>query len=156
MAKTVTDTDSMMTPWWRTAVFGAVMGLVMWLVGLVMIYWVVEPISCGITGSSQNCSQATSIGGDIATILVIVGAMFGAIRAKIARPVLTALAAGILLWGLSGWLNGLGWFGALLWSLLLGALAVSLFAWINRTQSVALAVILSIIIIIAERIALAV
>ena len=155
MAKIILLGDTRVRVAARLIALGAVFGIVLWLVTLALNNFVVEPITCGISGGTGQCSQALSVAGGIAGVFVAAAAIFAGIWWRISRPIFVAVSATLLLWGLPLWVDGLFWLEALAWSALVGILAYLLFGWINRTQSIAVTLIVTIVIIIAEHIALA-
>ena len=155
MARLLPNVETAIEVWGRIAGLGVLFGAVLWLLSLGISQFVVEPLTCGITGGSSQCIQALDVAGGIADILVVAGALFAGIWLRVARPTFVAISAGLMLWGLASWLSGLYWLEALGWSVLVGALVYLLFGWLNRRQSIALTLILTIVIIIAERIVLA-
>jgi hypothetical protein len=113
---------------------------------------------CVVAFEPRDCPfycQAIDVAGGIATVLVAVAAIFVGLWWRLARPAFVAIAAALMLWGLASWLTGLFWVEAVVWSALVGALVYLLFSWLNRTQSIALTIILTALIVIAERIVLA-
>lgn len=155
MARTILLSDSRVKITGRFALIGAALGVVLWLATLLLVNYVVQPLTCGIGGGAGQCSQALSIASGIAGVLVAAGAVVVSIRRRISRPVFVAVSATLFLWGLPIWVDGLYWLEALAWSALVGILAYLLFGWINRTQSIAVTIIATVVIIIAEHIALA-
>jgi hypothetical protein len=155
MAKILPNAETAIEVWGRIAGFGALFGIVLWLLSLGIAHFIVEPLTCGIGGGASQCSQAIDVAGGIATVLVAVAAIFVGLWWRLARPAFVAIAAALMLWGLASWLTGLFWVEAVVWSALVGALVYLLFSWLNRTQSIALTIILTAFIVIAERIVLA-
>lgn len=115
----------------QVAILGAVVGVVAWLLSLFIGQLVLTPVMCG--EGSTDCS-ATGVGGAIASILAGLVGLMGLVRLSVYRPLLIVLAAVVSLWGLSNWVNGLAWFEALSWSVLLYGFAYAAFAWLVRPR----------------------
>jgi len=154
MATTVVVKESAVRQWGKLALIGAVFGVAIWLLGLFIAVVIVDPLSCGITGDTTACVESIGVAGTISAIIVAAAAIFVGIRLGIARPMAVAISAGILLWGLSVWVDGLFWLEALGWSALLGTLGYLFFGWLNRYQSIAVTIIVTLLVLIFERIAL--
>ncbi len=155
MAKTLPPAEVAIITWARIAVMGAVFAVVLWLLSLGISHFIVEPLTCGVNGGANQCRSALDVSSGIAAILMAVGATFAGIWLGIARPLFVAVSAAVMLWGLANWLDGLFWLEAFAWSVLAGALVFALFSWLNRTQSIIVTLILTIVVVIAERVVLA-
>jgi len=136
------DTESQTTStsysFWRVALFGALLGA---------IYW-------ALTVLIGRFISSISISGNIASILVATLGIILMLRFRMAQPLIVAVAAGVSLWGLSQWTDGLGWIEIIVWSSLLYGLAYTLFSWIARYARVVPVLIAIILIIIILRIAI--
>ncbi len=155
MAKILSATETTLMVWGRVAGLGALFGIVLWLVSMALSQFVIEPLTCGIGGGAGQCSQALAVSSNVASVLMGAGAIFAGIWLRIARPLFVAISATLMLWQLASWVSGLFWLEALGWSALVGALAYLLFGWINRTQSIAVTIIVTVVIIVAEHVVLA-
>jgi len=141
--------------WGRTVVLGAVVGLTFWLLTTLIGQYIVEPIACKQVINAAACTNALPLAGNIATVLVAALAVVGMVRLSIARPIIVAVGAGALLWDLGGWTLDLFWVEAIAWSVLLYALVFALFGWITRYAALLTSLILSLLIVLIIRIALA-
>lgn len=115
----------------QVAILGAGVGLIGWLLSLFIGQFILTPVMCG--GNSLNCG-ATSAAGAIAMILAGLVGLLGLVRLSVYRPLLIVIAAVISLWGMSVWVEGLAWFEALSWSVLLTGLIYATFAWLVRPR----------------------
>ncbi len=142
MAKLITtDTEtqsiSASYSWWRVTLIGALLGV---------IYW-------GLAELLSNYADSVATAGYIATILVATFGIIVMIRARMAQPLIIAIATGFSLWGLSQLTRGLSWGEAIAWSIALYGLAYVLFSWIARYTRPFPVFTAMIIVIIAVRIA---
>lgn len=147
------NAESMRT-WARTAVLGALAGLLFWLIALLLGHYVIEPLTCGQNMNAAVCSNATPLAGNIAAVLVAVAGIVAMVRLRAARPIVIAAASAALLWDLAFWTQGLFWLEAIGWSVLVYALSYALFAWITRYASVWVTIVLSLLLVVIIRIAL--
>lgn len=154
MARIISEDSSVVWQWGRFVVLGILMGILYFLLVQMLEKYVVGPISCG-GGSAVNCAQSYSVSGGIASILVAVGALFASIKLFVPRPLLVVVAATVLTFGLYGWVQGLFWLEALGWSALIYAVAFSLFCAIFQFRNVIVSIIVTVAILVAERIVLA-
>lgn len=133
---------------------GVAVGLAHFVVTLVLSRYVVDPLACGVVGATDQCASSLVIADGIATILVAVAGLFLGIRYGIARPLMVVAASGLLLFGMMTWTEGLFWLESLGWALILYALGYLLFGWINRYPILGYVIVVTIVILIAERIVL--
>ena len=140
--------------WVRTIVLGALLGIIFWVIALLIGHYIVEPLTCRQIVNASLCLNATPLAGKIAAVLVAVIAVFALIRLNAARPIILAVGTAALLWDLSAWTLGLFWLEAIAWSIILYALCFALFAWITRYAALWVTVVVSLLIVIAIRIAL--
>ena len=158
MAKTIIEDDQLsrysLRSWAKVVGFGALTGVVFWLIAALISSLVVEPLSCRQLVDAAACVNATPTAGRVATILVAALAIAGMVRLGVFRPIIIAVATACLLWPLSSYTLGLSWFESLLWSVLLYALLYALFGWIARASSSIFAIVASFVIVIIVSIAL--
>lgn len=134
-----------------TLLTGLVVGLVGWLLSLAIQMWIIEPIFCRSPQTFAVCANGGTIGWAIAMIIASVASLLSLVRSGVFRPLLVVLASIIALWGASAWLGPLPWWQGILWHGALFALAYVLFAWVARLTNFLLAVIITIVLIIAAR-----
>lgn len=116
----------------QIALAGAIAGVAVWLLTMLIRQVILVPIFCG-NPASATCVGANDIAGIFATIIAAVIGLMGLVRIGAFRPLLIVIAAAISLWGLSSWVSGL-FIGALVWSVVLYALAYTAFAWFVRIR----------------------
>jgi hypothetical protein len=94
------------------------------------------------------------VAGNIATIIVAILGVFALVRTLQPRPIIIAVAAAAVLWGLGQYLNGLAWYEAILWSVVLYAATYILFGLVARIVWFPAAVITAIVTVAVIRILL--
>ncbi|MBQ69844.1 hypothetical protein CL689_07405 [Candidatus Saccharibacteria bacterium] len=149
MARVVEDNRVVRPAWWnagQVVAFGAVVGVAYYLVMLLVGRYIVEPLACREIIEASACVAATATAGKISTVIVAVAAIFGMIRLGIARPLVVAAGAAVVLWNLSEWTAGLFWLEAFAWSVLLYALAYALFGWIAHFPRVIVSIVVAVIV----------
>lgn len=127
---------------------GVLFAIITWLLSK----YVVGPLVCE---AEQPCAQSISSGANIATLLVAITGVAVGIRFHIARPLLVAVGVAAVLWGLGDWLIGLHWAESFGWIVLLYAVAYVLFVWMNRYAYLPIVIGAIVLIVIIERILLA-
>ncbi|MCX6728512.1 MAG: hypothetical protein NTV39_01965 [Candidatus Saccharibacteria bacterium] len=108
------------SPVWHIIAVGAILGLLYYVLTLYLSRFV----------------GLASVAGDIATIIVATVGIIVMLNLGMARPLLVAVASAISLWGLSKLTDGLGWFEAMVWSVLIYSLAYFLFSWLTRYKKI--------------------
>ena len=141
--------------WVRTIVLGIGVGLIFWVLTVLIARYVIEPLVCGKVVNAVLCADPKPLAGNIATILAAVVGVIAMVRIGAARPIVIAIAAAAILWDLAAWTSGLFWLEAVSWSLLLYALTYALFAWITRYWALWITIVVSLVIVLIIRIALA-
>lgn len=157
MAKLVVEApivDRTWSIWLRTLGIGAGLGLVFWILTILISNYVIEPIACRDLANATNCTNATTLGGNIATILTGLLGVVVMVRLAIFRPIILAVASAVVLWNLAGMTDGLFWAEAIGWSIVLYAITYGLFAWIARYPTLWISIVISALIALIIRIAL--
>jgi hypothetical protein len=140
--------------WLRIVLVGAVVGVVVWILTLLIGKYIIEPFTCREIANVAQCVNAASIAGNIAAVLSALLALFALVRMNIAQPVIIAVGSAALLWDLAAWTNGLFWVESIAWAIVLWALSFGLFAWITRYTRMVPAIIVAFIVVVIIRIAL--
>jgi hypothetical protein len=140
--------------WGRTIAFGAVTGLIFWLITILVQRYAVEPVACQNIVSAATCFNAAPLSGNIAAIITAVAAIFFMVRSQIARPIVLGVASAALLWDMALWTSGLYWLEAVAWSIGLYAATYALLAWITRYANVWVTLSVTLLIVIIIRIAI--
>lgn len=141
--------------WLKMIGYGAAVGFLVYLVGIILGRYVVEPFMCRNVVDLATCVDPSLLAGRISAVLVAVGAIFGLVKLMVARPLVIAVASVVVLWDMSAWTAGLFWLEALAWSMTLYVLAYVLFAWIARHAHIVVSLVTAVVIAVAIRIALA-
>jgi hypothetical protein len=137
----------------RITLLGVLVGAVTW--GLMVLFeaYVFKSTLCS-GNASTPCTSALEYASAIATVLGAGLGLVVLVRLQVFRSLLIVLAASISLWGVEITLSTWTWPYALLVSILLFAIAYSLFAWIARLRSFLTALIVIVVLIVAIRLAL--
>jgi hypothetical protein len=143
---------SMSFSWWQIALTGAAVGALYFIMTYLVGHFLIEPLYCGSNLNVVNCSNSTSISGNIATIIIAAVGLGIMVSLRVVRPIIVAVATGLLLWGLSVWTAGLGWGEIVAWSALLYGLSYVTFAWICRYNQTMPIIIISILVSVVARI----
>ena len=136
MAKVITDERTVVVkPWWarvRIVFIGAALGLIWWILTTLIRIYIVEPIACRDLANAATCVDSFGVAGNIVTVLVAIIGVFALIRTLQPRPIIIAVAAAAVLWGLGHYIAGLAWYEAILWSVALYAATYVLFGLVAR------------------------
>lgn len=159
MAKVIqTEQSVIIEPWWAKlngVYIGLSAGLVWWVLTIILRQYVVEPIACRDLSSATACVNSLDVSGNIAAILVAVGAVFALIRYIQPRPIVISIASLAVLWGLAGITNGLAWYWALLAGVVFYGLSYGLFSMVARIPWLWVSLTTAFVIVICTRLLLA-
>jgi hypothetical protein len=135
-------------------VLGGLVGLFLWGMGLVLDRFVFDAYLCQNETSNQ-CAYAKNYAAITAGIIGGVLALVGLIRLRVYRPLLVLLATVISLWGVVqlGW--KLDWYVGALIAMLMYAVAFATFSWIARVRAFWIALSVTVVLVIAVRLAVA-
>jgi len=133
---------------------GALTGVVGWLINIFLQNYFIEPVFCSSPDSSSICTNGSTIAWTLAHILAIGASVVAMVGAVIYRPLLVALAAFVTVWGINGWLDGLEWWSATLWQMVIFALAYGAYAWIARTIQFWAAATITVVVVVLCRLVL--
>ncbi|MNT18605.1 hypothetical protein D3C72_1538190 [compost metagenome] len=136
----------------QIAILGAALGLIAWLVSALVSNYVIDPLFCKAEGGNFSvCSQGGLLASNIASLIVGGLEVVGLLRLGVFRPLLISLAVIISLWGIGPWMGALPWYQSLLWTILLYAVAYLAFSWLARIRVFWIALLATIIVIVAVR-----
>lgn len=141
--------------WWRIAIIGAALGALYVVLAGIIRMWIVEPLFCGQNLNVSACINASDSAGNIANLLVFGAGLFALIRLGVLRPLLVALAAAVSVWGLGGWLDGVGWVETLVWTMLAFSVSYVTYAWLSRYIVTFWAILIVVVVVASMRILLA-
>lgn len=154
MAKVMTVEVPTWRQWMVVMALGVAMGLLYAILVWLLSKYVVGPLACG-AGSTAQCSASIFASSNVATVLVALAGTIAGVRLNIARPLLVSVGVAAVLWGLGEWIFGLHWLEVAGWSILIYSLAYLLFVWVSRHNLLLVSVITTIVIVLVERIILA-
>lgn len=158
MAQVIVDERTVVVkPWWarvRIVFIGASLGLIWWILTTLIRTYIIEPLACRDLANAATCVDSFGVAGNIATIIVAILGVFALVRTLQPRPIIIAVAAAAVLWGLGQYLNGLAWYEAILWSVVLYAATYILFGLVARIVWFPAAVITAIVTVAVIRILL--
>ena len=132
---------------------GAVIGLLVWGLTLVIDRYVLTAILCG-GNRDLECANAAIYAESVATIIGAIVGLFFLVRLQVFRPLLVVLAAVISLWGIIGLAGLLPWYGVGLSAVGLYAFSYGLFTWIARIRAFWVVVVLLVVLVVAVRMTL--
>ena len=130
----------------QVAIIGFVSGVLAWILTFLVKQAVIVPLFC-----TDACSNATDVAGIVAAILTAVVGLMGLVRIGAYRPLLIVIAVALCLGGLSGWVYGMPWYVALIWSIVLYTLTYTAFAWFVRIRPFIPAVIIVALVVMLSR-----
>ena len=134
-------------------ILGAAVGLVTWVVGYLLNRYVFDAFFCQNAESSQ-CAYADDYAAAVALVLGSVAALVGLIRLRVYRPLLIVLASAFSLWGLLQISWGMAWYAGLIVAVLLSLLAYGLYAWVARIRVFWIAILATVLLVVAVRLAI--
>lgn len=137
----------------HVALLGMFLGLIAWGVTALVSNYVIDPLFCKADGGNFSvCSQGGLLASNLASLLVGVLGVVALLRLGVFRPLLISLAAVITLWGLGPWMGALPWYEALIWSVILYTIAYVAFSWLARVRVFWIALLATVILVVAARI----
>lgn len=135
------------------ALIGAGVGLAAWLLGLLLDMALFRFVFCRDVGI-EGCA-ASGTYGNAAGMLIAAGlGVWALVRLQIFRPLLIGLVAALTLWGTLDLMGAQPWYVMMLVSVVLFAIAYTLFGWIMRLRSLLWAVAISIVLLVVVRLIL--
>lgn len=117
----------------RVIILGAVAGLLMWVLSVVLHRYVFDAYLCQNDISSQ-CGNAKNYAAGVASLLVAIPVLGALVRMRVYRPLLVLLASMISVWGVIQISLGLEWFMGLLLAFIMYGLSFGTFAWLARIR----------------------
>lgn len=131
------------------AIAGALMGLLVWLLNLLLQNFLFIPLFCDST-QAQNCASGQTWAWWLAAVIIGLVSLYTLAKANIYRPLLVIIASLIAVWGMWTWLGGFTWWQAALWQAIIFALAYALFTLLARINNflLSLAAIVAAIIVV--------
>jgi hypothetical protein len=148
------QTISVSYPFIRIAAIGVFSGLIFWLLTIVINKYFVEPLFCKNSLEALSCMNSVEISGNVASVFVAIAGMIAMVKFRMGQPLIVAVTAAAILWGLATWTSGLSIVEAIVWSASTYLLAFLLFSWIVRYRRIGIVLVVILIIIFAARVAL--
>ncbi len=134
-------------------IIGLGAGISTWLLTLLLDRFLLGPVLC--TYSPQYCGSSLLVAFVVASLATHFIALVALVRTGALRPLLVILAAVVSVWGMHVWFTGMPWWLATLYSGLLCSLGYMYYAWINRLLFFPVALVLTIVSVIATRLIIA-
>lgn len=158
MAKVVQNTPNVIVePWWVKGYAGYIgvgMGALWWVLTSLLNRYIVEPSACRDLESATACVNSFSVSGSIAAILVAIVGTILLVRYVQPRPIVISVASLVLLWDLAALANGVVWWAALLWALVLYGLSYGLFSLVAQIRFVAYSLLIAAFLVVGIRVIL--
>lgn len=152
MAKVVVDNQYAPYFWVLRAVFaGAIIGALAWGISSLLHKLFLGNVMCN---GGSSCMEAASAAGVIASAIAAAIGVFLLALLKVPRALFVAIASFFVTWKIQGYVWGLWWGEALMWSAITFALAYLLFSIVGHIKRWALLVVATLGIIIAVQIIL--
>lgn len=101
--------------------------------------------------STGDCSQAPNYAMIVAIIVVTIGAVANLARMRVYRPLLAGIAVAVSMWGVHKLIADAAWYWALADMAVLFALAYLAFTWIARLRNFILALVVTVVLVVAAR-----
>jgi len=137
----------------NTLIFGFVIGIVFAGAYYLLNQFVFGSVLCR-AGNDATCSSAPTYSMAVATVIAAIVGLVGLVQLRGYRPLIVVLAVAVSLWGFEAIFMSVPWIVGLLSSAVLFALSYLLFSWIARLRSVALATVVTIVLVVLIRLAL--
>lgn len=131
---------------------GAVVGLVIWGLSLLLDTYVYQMLLC--RGEGGRCDSSLQYAQVTAIVLAALTGLFSLVRLQVFRPLLVVIAATVALWSLQGLTASLPWWYALLAVAGVYGVGYLLFAWLVRVRSFVLACVLAVVVVVITRLAI--
>lgn len=143
----------------RVTILGAIVGLLVPLIGWLIAEYFIKPVFCGSQGALGVCSSGGIIANHVAAVVLMFGAFVLLTQWAIFRALLLVAASTVTLWGLAKYAEPIisaSWFEYLALSVVLYAVAFITFYWLLRIRNFALSFGAIIVTVVAACVALAV
>jgi hypothetical protein len=135
----------------RVVLASMLLGLIAWALTYILQHFVLRAIFC--QNPSAVCTNLSGYSGGISAIIVMVIGVVMLVRIGVYRPLLVALCVMVSLWGLASWINGLGIFESIFWTVGLYAVAYTLYSWLARLRSAVIMLVVILLVVLITRVA---
>ena len=119
-------------PFWKIFFIGLFLGVLYWWLTSFVGWLIIAPVFCSTASGAWICSDLIGVSGDVATIIIAFLSILIMLYFRMHQPLIIAVSAGFLLWGLSRWTEGLPIKEIISWDIGLYLLSYILFSWVNR------------------------
>lgn len=137
----------------QVALLGAVVGLLVWALSLLLAAYVLPATFCSDSQAGQ-CTTSAGYGEAIATIIAAGFGLFVLVKLHVFRPLLVVVATVISMWGIVAMISPLPRYGAIISCVFLYAFAYMLFTWITRLRLFWIVTLLLLVVIVGIRLIL--
>lgn len=134
-------------------ILGGITGLLIWGLGFILNRYVFDILFCQNGGASQ-CVRAADYSAGVAVAIGSIISLVGLIRLRAYRPLLIVIASAISLWGVLQLAWGMPWYLGVIVAFVLYLLAYGLYSWVARVRKFWIALIATVLLIVAVRLAL--
>lgn len=134
----------------QTLVIGAIVGVVVWGLTLLLNKYAFGPLMCR-SGIAGKCSDSYSYALITSQVVAGIIGLIMLVRRRIFRPLLVVLGVMITLWGSLNILSDWTWYGAALASLVLYAIAYLVFMLLARIRMLLLSVVAIVVLLAITR-----
>jgi hypothetical protein len=141
----------------RTAVLGAIIGLLLPLLSNAFDSWFIRPVFCHTSQIFAFCASSGALSYVVLTVLLATGALIMLAHWQIFRPALIVIAATAAMWGFRQHMSAVEAHGALEYytlSTLLYSAVYLLFYWLMRLRSIVAGGVAALMVIVLIRILL--
>lgn len=130
---------------------GALIGLVTAGISLLMNTYVFSSVLCRANVASSECASAPTYAAIVALIIGAVAGLTALAQTRMYRPLLVVIASTATLWSFHVLTASMPWYWALIVPVVLFGLVYGLFTWVARIRSFMMAVILTVVLVVAIR-----
>ena len=138
----------------RIAVIGALIGVASAGIMYLLNQYVFGSVMCR-ADSGMNCADAPSYSMIVASLIAALAGLIALVQIRSYRPLVVVAANVIAFWGFQSLISGLAWYWGLLIMAALTAISYVTFSWIVRLRSFVLALVVTAIVVVLVRLALA-
>lgn len=132
---------------------GLAIGVVTWILYYLLNTYIFSAVLCR-PQAPADCSNAPSYAMTVSIIIASIAGLALLARMRVYRPLLVVLASAVSLWGFQHLTNGMQWYGALPVIALLFGFSYGLYTWLGRLRSFILAIVVTVVMVVAVRLAL--
>lgn len=132
-------------------VIGLITGLAVVLFSELLARFLIDPIFCRSADNFSVCANGGNVAFYTSTIVISMISVAFLVRFGIFRPLLIALGAAAILWGIRTYLSGLNFVEYLGWVALLYGLSFAFLFWVLRIRNFVFALIAALVFVVLAR-----